>query len=240
MSTLTFAISKHIPLKLGLPDTVDMLTYALDTPAPATIVLISGDRDFVYAVSVLRLRRYRVVLVAPLQTHNSLKSQATTVLDWSTDVLGKEKPSGLPTPGEPSRSVHRRSQSSINSVIVPASPLTAKSQRRLSFGVPPQRPGVETLQSASNSRSPRVSVTPLQEAWTPAEDRTPDTARSQSSLLRPQVLQHGLPNSLSETASSKPSLKTPTDDTTGPYDEAAIGIADLNLHLKNSSYNHSQ
>lgn len=66
---------------------VDMLTYAIDNPAPATVVLISGDRDFVYAVSVLRLRRYRVVVVAPYTAHASLKSQASTVLDWEADIM---------------------------------------------------------------------------------------------------------------------------------------------------------
>lgn len=69
-----------------------MLTYAIDNPAPATIVLISGDRDFVYAVSVLRLRRYRVVLVAPHCAHASLKSQASAVLNWETDIMGKTHP----------------------------------------------------------------------------------------------------------------------------------------------------
>lgn len=219
-------------LRLRLPDTVDMLTYALDTPAPATIVLISGDRDFVYAVSVLRLRRYRVVLVAPQQAHNSLKSQATTVLDWSTDVLGKEKPSGLPTPGESSRSVHRRSQSSATPAIAPGSPFAAKSQRRLSFGLPAQRPGGEPLQSAPNSKSPRAPVTPLQEAWTPADEHTPDTSRSHSSLLRPQVPQTGLPTPLSEPASSKLSLKT-SPDCGVDLEDSEVDIADLNLHLKN-------
>ncbi|KAI8998864.1 NYN domain-containing protein [Trametes punicea] len=68
---------------------VDMLTYAIDNPAPATIVLISGDRDFVYAVSVLRLRRYRVVVVAPYTAHASLKSQASMVLDWEADIMRK-------------------------------------------------------------------------------------------------------------------------------------------------------
>lgn len=66
---------------------VDMLTYAIDNPAPATVVLISGDRDFVYAVSVLRLRRYRVVVVAPYTAHGSLKSQASAVLDWEADIM---------------------------------------------------------------------------------------------------------------------------------------------------------
>jgi hypothetical protein len=68
---------------------VDMLTYAIDTPAPATIILISGDRDFVYAVSVLRFRRYHVVVIAPGAAHAGLKLRASDVLDWDHDVLGK-------------------------------------------------------------------------------------------------------------------------------------------------------
>ncbi|KAF7338466.1 hypothetical protein MVEN_02072600 [Mycena venus] len=69
---------------------VDMLAYAMDHPAPATLILISGDRDFAYAVSVLRLRRYEVVIISlPLPgTHISLKSQASLCLDWNSEVLG--------------------------------------------------------------------------------------------------------------------------------------------------------
>ncbi|KAF9500388.1 hypothetical protein BDN71DRAFT_1585916 [Pleurotus eryngii] len=70
---------------------VDMLTYAIDRPAPATIVLISGDRDFAYAASVLRLRRYSVVVVS-LNTrgvHPSLTAQANACLDWNADIMGK-------------------------------------------------------------------------------------------------------------------------------------------------------
>ncbi|KAI0362708.1 DUF537-domain-containing protein [Trametes cingulata] len=74
---------------------VDMLTYAIDNPAPATIVLISGDRDFVYAVSVLRLRRYRVVVVAPYTAHASLRSQASVVLDWEADIMRRTTMRGL-------------------------------------------------------------------------------------------------------------------------------------------------
>ncbi|KZT65470.1 DUF537-domain-containing protein [Daedalea quercina L-15889] len=211
---------------------VDMLTYALDTPAPATIVLISGDRDFVYAVSVLRLRRYRVVLVAPQTAHTSMRLQATVVLDWAADVLGKEKTSGLPTPGESTRSAHRRSQSSVNSAVIPASPFAAKSQRRLSFREAPQRPSIEPLQGTANPRSPRVPTTPLQAAWTPAEDRTHVTAGSSTSPLQPQgASQQGLPTFLSEPGSAPPELKPVPDesvDLVGSED-----IADLNIHLKN-------
>ncbi|KAJ7665110.1 NYN domain-containing protein [Mycena polygramma] len=66
---------------------VDMLAYAMDHPAPATLILISGDRDFAYAVSILRLRRYEVVVIS-LMGHVSLKSQASACLDWNIDVMG--------------------------------------------------------------------------------------------------------------------------------------------------------
>ncbi|KAH9842933.1 NYN domain-containing protein [Rhodofomes roseus] len=214
---------------------VDMLTYALDTPAPATIVLISGDRDFVYAVSVLRLRRYRVVLVAPHTTHNSLRSQATVVLDWSTDVLGKEKlPSGLPTPAEPPRPGHRRAQSSVNPAQAQGSPLAAKASRRLSFrDAPSQRPAIEPLQNQASSRSPRAPTTPLQAAWTPAEV---DTAGSSGSLLRPQrSAQIGLPTPSSDSGSAGLGPKSVPEEAvdSDSGDSLTDGIADLNLHLKN-------
>lgn len=67
---------------------VDMLTFAMDNPAPAVIMLISGDRDFVYAVSVLRHRKYDVVLVIPPQgAHITLKHQANVVLEWKYDIF---------------------------------------------------------------------------------------------------------------------------------------------------------
>ncbi|KAF4576796.1 hypothetical protein EYR36_000609 [Pleurotus pulmonarius] len=70
---------------------VDMLTYAIDRPAPATIILISGDRDFAYAASVLRLRRYSVVVASLTNpgAHPSLKAQANTTLDWNADIMDK-------------------------------------------------------------------------------------------------------------------------------------------------------
>lgn len=68
---------------------VDMLTYAIDTPAPATVMLISGDRDFVYAVSVLRLRQYHVVVIAPGSAHSSLRSRASEVYDWDATIVNR-------------------------------------------------------------------------------------------------------------------------------------------------------
>ncbi|KAJ7684979.1 hypothetical protein DFH06DRAFT_1157041 [Mycena polygramma] len=68
---------------------MDMLAYAMDHPAPATLILISGDRDFAYAVSILRLRKYEVVVMSlPMPgPHISLKSQASVYLDWNVHVM---------------------------------------------------------------------------------------------------------------------------------------------------------
>ena len=83
-----------------------MLAYALDHPAPATLILISGDRDFAYPVSVLRRRRYEVVLLCHSQPgpHKSLAWQVSACLDWNTRVLG--------LPEDPHRREWSRSSSS--------------------------------------------------------------------------------------------------------------------------------
>ncbi|KAI9566503.1 limkain-b1-type NYN domain-containing protein, partial [Boletus coccyginus] len=67
---------------------VDMLAFAVDHPSPATIVLIAGDRDYAYAISTLKLRKYQIILVVPSpNTSPSLESQASLVIDWGAAVL---------------------------------------------------------------------------------------------------------------------------------------------------------
>lgn len=66
---------------------VDMLIHAIDNPAPATIIVISGDRDFAYAISTLRLRQYDIVLITLSNAHLSLTSQASICYDWAADIL---------------------------------------------------------------------------------------------------------------------------------------------------------
>jgi hypothetical protein len=68
-----------------------MISYAMDHPPPSTFILITGDRDFAYALSMLRNRQYEVVLLAPsLPTvHTSLQSQASIIFDWNSEILGK-------------------------------------------------------------------------------------------------------------------------------------------------------
>ncbi|KAL5533011.1 hypothetical protein ACEPAF_4785 [Sanghuangporus sanghuang] len=67
---------------------VDMLAFAIDRPAPACIVLITGDRDFAYAAAILKLRGYRIIVISPASNaHTSLKVQPDELYDWQTDVL---------------------------------------------------------------------------------------------------------------------------------------------------------
>ncbi|KAL5511577.1 hypothetical protein ACEPAH_4794 [Sanghuangporus vaninii] len=67
---------------------VDMLAFAIDRPAPACIVLITGDRDFAYAAATLKLRGYHIIVISPASNaHTSLKVQADELYDWQTDVL---------------------------------------------------------------------------------------------------------------------------------------------------------
>lgn len=64
-----------------------MLAYAIDNQAPSTIVLISGNHDFAYALSILRLRCYRIVLITLSNAHPSLRVQGSPCFDWVSDVL---------------------------------------------------------------------------------------------------------------------------------------------------------
>ncbi|KAJ8582323.1 hypothetical protein M405DRAFT_830836, partial [Rhizopogon salebrosus TDB-379] len=50
----------------------DMLVFAIDHHSPATVILISGDRDYACTMSALRLKQYNVILIAPPNIHPSL------------------------------------------------------------------------------------------------------------------------------------------------------------------------
>ena len=78
-----------------------MLAHAIDNAAPSTIVLISGDRDFAYALSILRFRRYRIVLITHSNAHPSLRSQASFSFDWVSEVLEPVDPTLSNQPTSP-------------------------------------------------------------------------------------------------------------------------------------------
>ena len=173
--------------------TVDMMAHAIDTPAPSTIILISGDRDFVYAVSVLGLRQYRVVLLAPRAAHSSLKAQASTVYNWPDDCLPD-----LP-PNLDETAVSRCRPATLNDFwnkrsSYPTPPSTtstsASSEPPVQSDAPSNRtaegdldaqPTLEEQEGGLRYDSP---VSHCQTSWSDIYSRTSQTAASVSSLYR--------------------------------------------------------
>ncbi|KAJ7977736.1 Meiosis arrest female protein 1 [Quillaja saponaria] len=62
---------------------VDMLLWAVDNPAPASILLISGDRGFSNALHQLRMRRYIILLAQPLKASAPLITAAQCIWLWT-------------------------------------------------------------------------------------------------------------------------------------------------------------
>ena len=80
--------------------TVDIMAFIKDNPPPATVILISGDRDFAYLLSTVRWRKYNVVLISnSFMTHESLTAQASALYDWKSDILKTRPPSKPPLLG---------------------------------------------------------------------------------------------------------------------------------------------
>ncbi|KAL0890489.1 hypothetical protein Bca101_014472 [Brassica carinata] len=72
---------------------VDMFLWVLENPAPANLMLISGDGDFSYALNRLRMLRYNILLAHPLQASSpSLVGSARTSWMW-TSLLANGRPS---------------------------------------------------------------------------------------------------------------------------------------------------
>ena len=85
---------------------VDMMLFALDNPAPSTvIILITAEELSPYAISALRLRHYELILITPQNNGNPLRpsmaAQANEVIDWASVMSrGRRSPAeGHSSPG---------------------------------------------------------------------------------------------------------------------------------------------
>ncbi|KAG6891031.1 hypothetical protein C0992_010693 [Termitomyces sp. T32_za158] len=95
---------------------VDMITFTIDHPAPATILLISEDRDLAYAISTLRHRKFKVVLLCPADAPDSLVAQADAHFDWEANVLHGSGGDELPLAPSPAPQRARCLSTSSNKV----------------------------------------------------------------------------------------------------------------------------
>ena len=134
---------------------VDIMAFIKDNPAPATIILISGDRDFAYLLSTIRWRKYNVVLISnSFMTHESLTAQASVVYDWQSDVLKTRLPSKLPLLGS-----RRETLSSVAFLATPQEPYNSHGSYVHAVGLPNEHitPVIQPL-----ALSPRpVSITTI-------------------------------------------------------------------------------
>jgi hypothetical protein len=157
---------------------VDMVTFAVDHPAPATVILIAGDRDYAYAVSTLRLRNYKVILIVPSSPHTPacLESQASLVIDWSTAVL------------------RTRTESTNSSIRQPYLDLDADLVTKLEREVVGLLNESDTTSAPSASKRRRVSASDLLEPSVFLNSIKPN---SFDSALEPKH-SHALPETLKE------------------------------------------
>lgn len=126
----------------------DIMAFALDVPPPARIVLLSGDRDFAYPLSLIRGRGYQVVLIVPpIGAVPILKASANHVARWRQDVLGMDR-DGFGRPYEQSTPTKALPRSS--------SPGPHKSAST------PQRPSTPTPINASSTAAARALATNTQ------------------------------------------------------------------------------
>ncbi|KZP20060.1 hypothetical protein FIBSPDRAFT_1045126 [Athelia psychrophila] len=62
---------------------VDMLVYAMDHPTPPTLVVISDDSLLIYACSILRMRKHRIVVISLSNTIHRMQRGAFAFVDWT-------------------------------------------------------------------------------------------------------------------------------------------------------------
>uniref|UniRef100_A0A1J3CNX4 Meiosis arrest female protein 1 n=1 Tax=Noccaea caerulescens TaxID=107243 RepID=A0A1J3CNX4_NOCCA len=98
---------------------VDMLLWVLDNPAPANIMLISGDRDFSDALHRLRMRRYNILLAHPQQASVPLVASANVTWIWRSLLPSTCPPTQLVDNGScPSQCETSLSRSKLNGIYV--------------------------------------------------------------------------------------------------------------------------
>ncbi|KAF7295107.1 NYN domain-containing protein [Mycena indigotica] len=166
---------------------VDMLVHAMDHPH-TTFILISGHQEFAYVVSILRLRKFEVVVIST-SAHPSLTSQASISLDWDKHIMDYPAADSSTTSSSPTtRPVELNGN---------ASPI-----RSDHFKTPPLRP-VDTFVDSPILPSPQPGAAP---AYTTnvSQPSEVDTPRPTPVKLETPFLSSNL-NSLPQMAPPRPS-----------------------------------
>ncbi|XP_041022120.1 uncharacterized protein LOC121263342 [Juglans microcarpa x Juglans regia] len=133
---------------------VDMLFWAVDNPAPANFMLISGDRDFSNALHQLRMRRYNILLAQPQKASAPLIAAAKTVWLWTSLSAG-----GPPlSSGESSQFANGHHTSNSNSENLSFGNQRPSSSERVGDNKNKGRNGRKTINQLSMSRASSMPV----------------------------------------------------------------------------------
>ncbi|CAA7262480.1 unnamed protein product [Cyclocybe aegerita] len=119
---------------------VDLICYAWDSRPTSTICVITEDRDVAYAIATLRMRKYRLLLMAPAGAHQDLTSQASVQMDWSRSILGthgtgpNDRDDGDEKPPPSSRPQGSFAEQMAPHTPPPTAPLNARFKTSTTFG----------------------------------------------------------------------------------------------------------
>ena len=150
------------------------MAFIKDTPPPATIILISGDRDFAYLLSTVRWRKYNVVLISnSFMTHESLTAQASIAYDWKSDILNAQPPSKPPL-------FMSQTLSSVASLTTPQESDKPFESNPDPVGLP-NEPVPSTIQPST--LSPHPASTATTNAIHPPSPAVPDAASVESEVI---------------------------------------------------------
>ncbi|KAJ6359569.1 hypothetical protein OIU77_003721 [Salix suchowensis] len=127
---------------------VDMLFWAVDNPAPANYLLISGDRDFSNALHQLRMRRYNILLAQPKTASAPLVAAAKSVWLWTSLLAGGQPLAG----GELQQPGNKNYTSSPGTAQIPVSGAAQMKEPVDSYS---EKPHVANQNSPSTARGNR-------------------------------------------------------------------------------------
>ena len=125
-----------------------MLFWAVDNPAPANYLLISGDQDFFNALHQLRMRRYNILLAQPKTASAPLVAAAKSVWLWSSLSAGGRPLAG----GELQQPGSKNYTSSPGTAQIP---LSGAAQMKESVDSCSEKPHMANQNSPSTARGDR-------------------------------------------------------------------------------------
>lgn len=132
-----------------------MLFWAVDNPAPANYLLISGDRDFSNALHQLRMRRYNILLAQPKAASAALVAAAKNVWLWTSLLAG-----GRPLPEFELQQL--RSKNYTSSPGTAQIPVSGAAQTKEPVDSYSGKPYVANQKSPSTSRGARGRANTIQ------------------------------------------------------------------------------